>query len=120
MSVEEFIQCCKALSLTAKSFTSRLYSLCYQLSLMTHKDLARSKKQYQMSFVEFLEAIARVAEYKDLDEPEEMITRGKWGDDLLDDKLETALTEAARSLKPDGSPKKTLSGFLPSPPTERS
>jgi hypothetical protein len=87
---------------------------------MTHKDLARSKKQYQMSFVEFLEAIARVAEYKDLDEPEEMITRGKWGDDLLDDKLETALTEAARSLKPDGSPKKTLSGFLPSPPTERS
>jgi hypothetical protein len=49
-----------------------------------------------------------------------MITRGKWGDDLLDDKLETALTEAARSLKPDGSPKKTLSGFLPSPPTERS
>jgi hypothetical protein len=100
MSVEEFIQCCKALSLTCKS-SSRLYSLCYQLSLMTHKDLARSKRQYQMSFVEFLEAIARVADFKDLEEPEGAMTQGLWSEEHLDEKLESTLLNAAKRLKTD-------------------
>ena len=104
MSLEEFIQCCKVLGLTAPAFTSHLYSLCYQLSLMTHKDLARSKREYQMSFVEFLEGIARVADFKDLEEPEEAMVQGKWGEESLDLKLESMLLETAKARKSGSFP----------------
>jgi len=104
MSLEEFIQCCKVLGLTAPAFTSHLYSLCYQLSLMTHKDLARSKREYQMSFVEFLEGVARVVDFKDLEEPEEAIVQGKWGEESLDLKLESMLLETAKARKSGSFP----------------
>jgi hypothetical protein len=116
MSVEEFMQCCKALFPTCKS-SSRLISLCYQLSLMTHKDLARSKRQYHMSFVEFLEAIARVEEYKDFEQPEEAISQGLWSEEPLDEQLEWTLLSAAKRQRTNNLTKKPPS-TAPSPPAE--
>ena len=112
MSVEEFIQCCKFVSLTSKSFTARVYSLCYQLSLMTHKDILTSKRQNQMSFVEFLEAFARVTEWISVENPEEALIKGKWSDEILEDLLESALLEASLCVKAENSPRKAASGVI--------
>lgn len=62
MSLEELSTICKKADVYDEFFVERDSNLAYNLSMMTQFDELNSDRIFQMSFVEFLEAIARMAE----------------------------------------------------------
>ena len=115
MTLEEFLQCCKDLSLMTKTFGPRQVMLCYQLSLITHKDLSSSKGLNQMAFPEFMEAYARVVDYKDLAEVERTVAEGRWAAQPLDALLEVALPEVVKMFRPEHVKRRTRVEASPLP-----
>ena len=103
MSLDQFISFCAELGLINKSFGVRQYALCYQLSLVMGAD---ARKTPQMSYVEFLEALARVVDYLDVAEAEKAIFNCVWDATPLDQKLNTVLT-ALIQLQRSPSQRKT-------------
>ena len=89
MSLDEFQLCCY--ELLAKGISQRLCGLCFQLALSTQTDCF--KRQSQLSFVEFLEALARAVDFVDSPEPEKAIVSSRWDSEPLDKKLEKVLRE---------------------------
>lgn len=89
MSLEEFQNCC--LDLLPRSLSQRLYGLCFQLALCTQTDCY--KRQNQLNFPEFLEALSRTVDFSDSAEPEKAIFASRWDEVSLDTKLETVLKE---------------------------
>lgn len=115
LTQDEFQQCCKDLGLITKSFGPRQVAFCYQLSLFTHKDSLNSKGVNQMSFVEFLEAFARVVDYRDMQEVERGVAEGKWTQEPLDAKLEVVLPEVVKMFRPEGLKRRTRIEVSPPP-----
>ena len=89
MSLEEFQLCCA--ELLSKGISQRLCGLCFQLALSTQTDCF--KRQSQLSFVEFLEALARAVDFGDSQEPEKAILTSRWDSEPLDRKLGAVLRE---------------------------
>ena len=106
MSLDEFSLCCKDLGLVSKSFGPRQLSLCYQLSLITHKDAVSSKGVNQMSFAEFMEGFSRVVDLIDTNDVESAVKEGKWPEEGLDERLEVLLGEVGKMVRTDGGVKK--------------
>lgn len=115
MTLEEFLQCCKDLGLMSKTFGPRQAMLCYQLSLITHKDLSSSKGLNQMAFPEFMEAYARVVDYNDLPEVERAVAEGRWAAQPLDALLESALLEVVKMFRPEHAKRRTRAEASPLP-----
>ena len=62
MSLPEFQLICASAGLLNETFASRDIDFCFNLSMMTQVDEVDSERHCQMSLVEFLEALGRVAE----------------------------------------------------------
>ena len=62
MSLEEFHELCEHAKFVNEKCTSREIDLAFALSMMTQVDEVYKKRHTEMSFVEFLEALARVAD----------------------------------------------------------
>lgn len=62
MCLEELGEICKMANLLDENFAERDIQLAFNLSMMTQVDELNQDRIFQMSFVEFLEAVARVAE----------------------------------------------------------
>lgn len=62
MSLSEFQLICASAGLLNETFASRDIDFCFNLSMMTQVDEVNNERHYQMSLVEFLEALGRVAE----------------------------------------------------------
>lgn len=101
MSLDEFQICCS--ELLVKGISQRLCGLCFQLALPTQTDCF--KRQSQLSFVEFLEALARAVDFVDCPEPEKAIVSSRWDLEPLDKKLEKVL----RELNTRSAPRKLTS-----------
>lgn len=59
MSVEEFRDLCTDGGLINESFATREIDVCFRAAMMTQVDEVYKKRHIEMSFVEFLEALAR-------------------------------------------------------------
>ena len=81
--------------------------LCYQLSLVTHKDFNSSKGINQMAFPEFMEAYARVVDYNELVDVERAVAEGRWTAESLDALLELALPEVVKMFRPEHVKRRT-------------
>ena len=62
MSLEEFRDLCQIVGLVNDNFATREIDLCFNLAMMTQVDELYKKRHMDMSFVEFIEAIARAAD----------------------------------------------------------
>lgn len=102
MSLEEFQLCCA--ELLSKGISQRLCGLCFQLALSTQTDCF--KRQSQLSFVEFLEALARAVDFGESQEPEKAILTSRWDSEPLDTKLDAVL----RGLNLRASQRKPTTG----------
>ena len=104
MSLDEFTQMLGDAGLLNEHFGNREVGPLWNLSMMTNKDELNSERHLNMTFVEFLEAIARVADRF------EMAVR--WHDRGVDvpgvNHLLLRIVEggAAGSGEPDGIPRK--------------
>lgn len=107
MTSDEFLQCCKDLGIFTKTFGPRQVMLCYQLSLVTHKDFNSSKGLNQMAFSEFMEAYARVVDYNQLPDVERAVEEGRWPRETLDVLLEAALPEVVKMFRPEQVKRRT-------------
>ena len=66
MCLDELNDICKIINLYEENFVERDAFIAYNLSMMTQVDEINSNRTFEMSFVEFLEALARIAEKKSL------------------------------------------------------
>jgi hypothetical protein len=62
MNLSEFRSMCMEAKLIYEVFTSREVDICYSRAMMTQSDYLNKSRHLEMSFVEFLEAIARAAD----------------------------------------------------------
>lgn len=62
MSLEELIDLCKHANLFDENFVERDVNLAFNTAMMTQMDELNSEKFFRMTFVEFLEALARIAD----------------------------------------------------------
>lgn len=69
MSSEEFTDLCMWAEIVNDNFTVRDIDVSYNLAMMTRVDEVNKDQHLQMQFVEFLEAIARVADIAKHPEP---------------------------------------------------
>ena len=69
MSLEEFQKLCADANLISENFAARDCDLFFNLSMMTQIDELTKDRHFQMQFVEFMEAIARVAWQAKVPEP---------------------------------------------------
>ncbi len=61
MCLEELIDLCKHANLFDENFVERDACIAFNLAMMTNMDEINSERIFKMSFVEFLEAIGRIA-----------------------------------------------------------
>jgi len=66
MSLEELIEAMTTADLVDDHFGQREIGPCFNLAMMTQKDELATERQFQMHYVEFLEALARCADKFDL------------------------------------------------------
>ena len=102
MSLEEFVQLLSDGGLLNEHFGNREAGPLWNLAMMTNKDELTSDKHLQMTFVEFLEALARVADKFDMQNMEDFFPDYKAKSPFqLDKKLEsTMLTLMSKLLQP--------------------
>ena len=62
MCLEELVDMCKHSNLFDENFVERDVNLAFCTSMMTQIDELKSEKIFRMNFVEFLEALSRIAE----------------------------------------------------------
>lgn len=62
MCLEELIDLCKYANLYDENFVERDACLAFNWAMMTQMDEINSERIFKMSFVEFLEAIGRIAQ----------------------------------------------------------
>ena len=62
MCLEELIDMCKHANLFDENFVERDVNLAFNMSMMTQVDEITKENFFRMTFVEFLEAFARIAE----------------------------------------------------------
>jgi hypothetical protein len=94
MCLDEFVQCLSDANLLNEYFGNREAGPLFNVSMMTNKDETLNEKHLNMTFVEFLEALARVADKFDMvnmvDNFPEYKAKSPWG---LDKKLESTLIQ---------------------------
>ena len=66
MSLEEFTDFCNAAGYINETFVARETSICFNVAMMTQIDEIHKRRHLEMSFVEFLEALARGADEANL------------------------------------------------------
>jgi hypothetical protein len=88
MSLAEFQDICTAAGLINERFTTREIDIAFNLAMMTHVNELDSDHHFQMTFVEFLEALARVAEMSAHPEP---VTGKSSGSEPLAKQLENIM-----------------------------
>jgi hypothetical protein len=66
MSLDELNDICKGLNLYDETFVERDMNFAFNLSMMTQIDELNNNRIYEMSIVEFYEALARISEKKSL------------------------------------------------------
>lgn len=66
MSLEEFTDFCTTAGLINDSFAARETSTCFNIAMITQVDEIHKRRHLEMSFVEFLEALARGADMANL------------------------------------------------------
>lgn len=92
MSAEEFVGMLEAASLLNENFANREALPLWNLSMMTNKEETASEKHLNMTFVEFLEALARVADRMELENLEDHFPEYKGRSAFqLDKKIECLL-----------------------------
>lgn len=62
MCLEELIDMCKHAELFDENFVERDVNLAFNMSMMTQIDEITKENLFRMTFVEFLEALARIAD----------------------------------------------------------
>ena len=62
MSMEELYQICSTANLFDDNFVDRDVALAFNLSMMTQKDELNDRRIFEMSSLEFFEALARIAD----------------------------------------------------------
>ena len=62
MCLEELIDMCKNTNLFDENFVERDVNLAFNMSMMTQVDELTIERIFRMSFVEFLEALSRIAD----------------------------------------------------------
>jgi hypothetical protein len=77
MLIEDFIGLCQFHGILNEVFNLRQATICFHMALMTHVDEINSQAYMQAGKAEFIEAIARVADFLNAEDPEkEMISNG--------------------------------------------
>ena len=66
MCLDELNDICKILNLYEENFVERDTCIAFNLSMMTQVDEITLNRTFEMNFIEFLEAITRIAEKKSL------------------------------------------------------
>jgi hypothetical protein len=69
MCLEEFQEICANAHLLTDSFTTREIDICFNLAMITQVNELDSDRHFQMSFVEFLEALGRAADLAKYPDP---------------------------------------------------
>ena len=69
MCLEEFQEICANAHLLTDTFTAREIDICFNLAMITQVNELDSDRHFQMSFVEFLEALGRAADLAKYPEP---------------------------------------------------
>ena len=85
MSLTEFTDCILACDCLSDNFGAKQIGNQYVLSMMTQVDEIDKDKHINMIFVEFVEAIVRVAEKCEI--PHCVIDEFTWGDDEIDPEM---------------------------------
>lgn len=96
MTLEEFMNFCTQTGQVNDNVNMRQAIMCFHLSMMTQVDEINFKNHMHASFLEFLEAWARLTDIQDSDDPEKDLFKVYTvKDPPLDEKLEEALIEFA-------------------------
>lgn len=69
MSTDEFFELCKDCNFANETISSREICFCYVQAMITQVDEYFKKRHFEMSFVEFLEAITRVIDLRERENP---------------------------------------------------
>ncbi|CAG9316157.1 unnamed protein product [Blepharisma stoltei] len=96
MVLDEFLALCQKVGHINEKVNARQAIICYHLAMMTQVDEINLKLHMQASFLEFLEAWARLTDIQESDNPEADIFKVYSVEDTpLDEKLENSYVEFA-------------------------
>ena len=91
MRLEDFINLCQLHGLLNENFNLRQATLCFHMSLITHVDEINTSHHMEASKHEFIEALARVAEFNDSIDPEKDMLGYVYSNTSLDIKLSNSI-----------------------------
>lgn len=107
MQVEDFLNICQNHELMNETFNIRQATFCFHMALMTHVDELNGILHTQANRLEFIEALARVADFLDSVDPEREMINNVYSDVPLDSKVEIVVN---RSFLKYRDMKKTAKG----------
>ena len=87
MLLEDFLGICQQHNLLNEKFNIRQATLCFHMSLMTHVDELSTSMHMEANKMEFCEAISRLSEYIDSNDPEKDMLNYVYSDIHLSEKL---------------------------------
>lgn len=111
LTVDDFLQFCADTEQFTALFTPRQATMCFHLAMLHQVNEVDSDRHVKMTFFEFVEAYAMMAECADLADPETALFNFERFDKTLYEKLEDAFLGLQPYIRRQG---KARSGLLPS------
>lgn len=96
MRLEDFIGICQTNGLFTEMFNLRQGTLCFHMSLLTHVDELNTNFHMEASRLEFIEALARVADFNESSDPERDMLSNIYPTQDLHEKLKNILSMFSR------------------------